>query len=190
MACVILSNKSSQYLFLFPPHCALLSSFLYSTMCIILMAMRRSNSFAIHDVKLIGRKEDISDAGFPGFKRGIIVALRQTCGQTLSFHERVEKFFPGCRSECLDESGSNFVRACCALCSHTSQPFLHFCFSEVLRAFFAHRGCPGWATRNWRWALPVSTLSENSSPTLSTHTHVVWGPMLESLGRRVEAFPD
>ena len=90
MACVLLRIRSSQHLFLLPPHCALLSSILDSTMCISLVAMRRSISLVMQDVKLMGRKEDNSDAGFPGFKRGIIVALRQTCGQTLSFHERLK----------------------------------------------------------------------------------------------------
>ena len=81
VACVNFRIRSSQHLFFLAPYCAFLSNFLDSTMCISLVAMRRSISFGMQDVRLMGRKEDISEAGFLGFGSGIIGALRQTRGR-------------------------------------------------------------------------------------------------------------
>ena len=104
-------------------------------MCISLVAMRRSISFAMQDVKLVGRKEDISDACF---RRGIIVALRLTWGQTLPFHERLKM------ASSVLAARTNAV----VISSGPAVPVgrirlipLQLCFSEALWAFVDHGGC-------------------------------------------------
>ena len=72
-------------------------------MCISLVAMRRSISFAMQDVRLMGRKEDFSEAGFLGFGRGIIVAYAKLGADTFVPRavEEVKEFASGDRAECL-----------------------------------------------------------------------------------------
>ena len=52
----------------------------------------RSRTLTTQEVRLIGLKEARSDAGFPAFRSGTMIAFLHICGQALSFNDRLQIF--------------------------------------------------------------------------------------------------